>query len=676
MKTSYSPVLKISFTLLYLLTLLAEECRSVPEDDFHQPFLSLYYNQIDNFVAHLMKNPYTSIVEFQNTFAYQNHSAQLIKEKEKALTNLNHQIEETKKALANKSNISKEESTRMGFLEELYQSQQNSLTELARVVPVMRVVPRYNNVDSYIWNSLIFDFNQSFQETEKGAATSHFFYPSSLISLPVWKTLGESMNLWMVPHNNFNYEFIAISAPVHANLNMPPEKILPKKVSLNNRTSSDMSFLNPNPTDMNMVYFFKMIFDQNVRMVIAICSDPELESDSNPNFFKFQFKEDLGVMNKCHLYWRVEFDITFNGEQLSVSSRVLEDEQTDLYRVYLLTISAEANNFQHEVRIYVLFEWPDHEKLPDNMIESQLQLYDIMYRRLNPLEDSPKERILIHCSAGVGRTGTTILGYQMYSQLRMVTSLNLLNPSTSFYSFIQNYKISKLSEPMIQGVNNSVLSANDPNMKSSPQDKKTLGEMINIFTNSKLMWYLMDSLFYYRCRRMWFVQTVDQFEFLIKFAQILNIKTIKMQISSGGSLISGDGLDEIDEMMNVYNPMFRQHILKLVNKDSKPQNSSDSGKTQTKLSKQESIVKDTQSNTKSNGPSHPKVHKTNSVQGVSKPAEVKKTVSQESQKTKMVKSETQSKIKETGGISMSQERLDKLKSKLSQENIENDLRLI
>lgn len=679
MNNHYSTLFKISFTTLYLLALLARPTRTAPEDDFHQPFLSLYYDQIDNYVARLMNNPFTSMVEFQKTLVYTSHSGQILAEKEGALSKLNKLIADSKEALGNLSNAPKEEIAKIQFMEGLSQSQQSSLTELQLVVPGMRVTPRYNNVDSFIWNSIVFDLNQDLEDVQRGTSPgSHFFYPSSKISMPNWKVLGESMNLWMVPHHHFNYEFIAVSAPVHASLQMSTDQKLPKVVNLNNRTSSDLKTLNPNMADMNMAYFFKMMVDRNVHMVVAICSDPELESTDDQDSFKFRFSENLSVMNKCHLYWRVQFDMVFNGKRYSVLSEVREDEATDLYRVYLLTISAQDGDFQHQVRIYVLSEWPDHEKLPEEMIDSQLQLYDIMYRRLNPLENAQREHIMIHCSAGVGRTGTTILGYQMYAQLRMVTALNLLNPSTTFYSFIQKYKRTAYAQNMIQGVSSSVLSANSPDMKASPQDNKNLGQLIQVFTNSKLIWYLLDSLFYYRCRRMWFVQTVDQFEFLIKFAQILDIQTIQMHTSSAGSLLSTEEPDQMEEIANVYNPMFRQHQLKLVHQDKKPQMASESG--QNRTNKQQSSVKDSQKSTLAVESRQSKVQKSqSSIEGTSKPIEKKsvtRSQSQKDQKTEEKVSKNNSTMKVIGGISMSKEHLDKLKSKLSHESVNTDLRLI
>ena len=58
--------------------------------------------------------------------------------------------------------------------------------------------------------------------------------------------------------------------------------------------------------DMNMIYFFRMMVTQNIHMVIAICSDPEEVPNTNDNMFKFKFDDKLSVLNKCHLYWRVE----------------------------------------------------------------------------------------------------------------------------------------------------------------------------------------------------------------------------------------------------------------------------------------------------------------------------------------------------------------------------------
>jgi protein tyrosine phosphatase len=666
MKQDNLTVTKISFRTLYLLILISQ-VYCLNEKELGQPFLNIYYQRVDAYVGGIMNNGVMPQSYFAKTFNFMQQSKPILQNMLAVEAKYHNEINAIKQSINPNEQPPREKIERLYFIEHLANTIGWYENELRYIIPNMRVTPRYYTVDSYLWNTISLDFVQNFDEpdivVENNFAT-RFFYPASKISMPTWKNLGESMNLSMIPMPQNDYEFIAISAPVHNSLMVPSDMMIPKKIILNNRESEDLSGLNPNVNDMNMVYFFRLMVTQNIHMVIAICSDPEEVENPDDNMFKFKFDEDLSILNKCHLYWRVEFEMTFNNQKYTIKSEILPSMKTDLYNVYELTIKNTSSDFEHKTKVFVLSEWPDHQKLPEEMVPSQMTLYDIMFRHLSPLEEKPLERVMIHCSAGVGRTGTTILGYQMYVHLRMVAALDLMSDNTTFFSFIQNYTPTNMNAGFIKWTNDE--------MSQVPEFQKDAAK-VQVFQKSRLIGYLMDSLMYYRLRRMWFVQTVDQFEFLIKFAWMLNIGIIKSHISPKGKVLSNeDPLEiEMEHMHNIYNPLFRENRMKLIQKnevpkekDKSPQNSSLKGSSST-LSSPRNSIKDEKSIPK---PSTTEIRKVSSKRDSVKSESNSGSNSGQQDST----SGGSNQKLNVGGITISEERLKKLQSKLNAQTSKKD----
>jgi len=114
---------------------------------------------------------------------------------------------------------------------------------------------------------------------------------------------------------------------------------------------------------------------------------------------------------KCERYWPEDEDEPMNIGRYVV--RLLGTEYEDGYRFHDLEITA-ANGDKKELRHYWFDSWPDHgvpenslgEFFPDNALH-MLTSARTEQRRLADLgeRDAP---LLVHCSAGIGRTGTFI----------------------------------------------------------------------------------------------------------------------------------------------------------------------------------------------------------------------------------------------------------------------------
>ena len=658
MKIKYSTKPKISISLLYLLTLLITSTLSAGEQNLGSQFLDLYFRYFDKMNPYHFQSVFRNSFDFVPTTAIFQNLQNIIHSKNTVINNLqNYETKLMEENSGEKGNPQKNIKlmATLDMINSVKQGTSDSLYDIERLNKDIFVPTRYNNIDSYIWNSMKFDFFSTFENPKQGEGNTQFFYPSSQITVPEWTLEGVKMDLWMTPYEvesriSDNFEFIAISAPFHQLLILNDSKKLPKVKNLNNLfLNPSMPKPMPNINDLNMIYFFKMIYNENIKIVIAICSDPTGQEEDE-NDFTFNFNESMGVMNKCHLYWRISFKITMFKDEYLVVPTLDSSKTTNLYKVYNLKIYKESQVI-HAFDVYVLSEWPDHQKLPQDMVGAQLELYNHLYTYINNGKDGWKNRVLIHCSAGVGRTGTTIMGYQMYKQMRESPMVNVMRGTATFNDLVLNYETNEnnLSYPVMSTVKKDILKNMDTSKKLVPSDPLTLKEDVEILHSSKFAHYLIDSIMYYRMRRMLFVQTVDQFDFLIKFGGMLSFDMIRDHLSPTAKEVLN--IEQFGHDSNFLDPMRMEKKKFMEKSENKPPSpikespkKADTSNEKQKINKVESVVK---SDKKESSP----LKESGSMKGKEKPVE---------------KPEDQP--KEIGGIIMSEKYRKKMEANLAKQN--------
>jgi len=161
------------------------------------------------------------------------------------------------------------------------------------------------------------------------------------------------------------------------------------------------------PTTKTINTFWKMIVTKGIRNIIMLC-----------NLF-----ED--TRKKCDQYWPNSKEDPLIIENISVQLLETIDLIQDqiIERKMKITISTSDSNLEGKVEVIEHFVsqfhvicWPDHS-IPSSeilytLIETILHLID---KNFNESNSSP---VAIHCSAGVGRTGTMITIYLCYSLLK------------------------------------------------------------------------------------------------------------------------------------------------------------------------------------------------------------------------------------------------------------------
>lgn len=155
---------------------------------------------------------------------------------------------------------------------------------------------------------------------------------------------------------------------------------------------------------------------------------------------------------KCDQYWpNANEDLTFDNISVNLISQnsILQDNV--IQRVICVRFEKDGNQVEHLVTQYHVLCWPDHS-VPSKDICFSLfnfvnEIIDEHCKVKLVNEESP---VVVHCSAGIGRTGTLISLYNTYDIVkRQLKAIHSSNMSVGVNALVDNFNsisISKLIE--------------------------------------------------------------------------------------------------------------------------------------------------------------------------------------------------------------------------------------
>lgn len=119
--------------------------------------------------------------------------------------------------------------------------------------------------------------------------------------------------------------------------------------------------------------------------------------------------------NKCYEYWPNEntekimdvsndFTVTFEGIQNHTSDII-----NKCCKIRILKIKNLLKNEEREIIHYNMLSWPDFGTPVEEEYEVIEDILKIISKKEN--DEKSKNKIIVHCSAGIGRTGTLIAIY-------------------------------------------------------------------------------------------------------------------------------------------------------------------------------------------------------------------------------------------------------------------------
>lgn len=150
------------------------------------------------------------------------------------------------------------------------------------------------------------------------------------------------------------------------------------------------------PLDNTICDFWKCVWETDVTSIIMLCKVVECMQD------------------KCAQYWPTEL---FMAEEYGSIDVLMEEEEFLEYAIKRVFLLCHNSGKSRKVCHWQYTDWPDHG-VPKNP-EDFLNFFHNVRQQL-----SPPEPVLVHCSAGVGRTGVTICLDSCMAMLEQRISVN------------------------------------------------------------------------------------------------------------------------------------------------------------------------------------------------------------------------------------------------------------
>ena len=151
------------------------------------------------------------------------------------------------------------------------------------------------------------------------------------------------------------------------------------------------------PKEKTLKDFWRMIFEQNIVNIVMVTNLIE------------------GEKRKCEAYFPSN-----NGEQVEYGPYKLTNTQTDFDNGSITRMfEVECNEEHLQIKHFHFTAWPDHD-VPT--------LYDELLFFVGTVQDTmmpSKAPILVHCSAGVGRTGTFITLFNLRSAISQMKPISI-----------------------------------------------------------------------------------------------------------------------------------------------------------------------------------------------------------------------------------------------------------
>ncbi len=168
------------------------------------------------------------------------------------------------------------------------------------------------------------------------------------------------------------------------------------------------------PLDHTVSDFWEMIYEYNVNIIVMLCN----------------IKEDKKI--KCSEYWNkniMEKDNKFKLENISQ----LETNYKDLI---IRKIQYKKNGDDSIKEVYHLnyIGWQDHA------IPNIKDAYDILVQMFDFINKEKSNTTVIHCSAGVGRTGTFLTLINLYNDIVNQIKNNCTEISFSIFGLVRQLK--------------------------------------------------------------------------------------------------------------------------------------------------------------------------------------------------------------------------------------------
>ena len=183
------------------------------------------------------------------------------------------------------------------------------------------------------------------------------------------------------------------------------------------------------PLDNTVADFWRMISQENVQMIVTTC---RLKEGNRPKCEQFWPNSENDEVFKKRLRW---------GDHMTVKPVKVENLTSHLQkRTFTLTDTFTDRKDMPITQLHYS-GWPDHG-VPsgDTMDSFRIMLDEFMSYQLTQHNAKSDAKSIVHCSAGVGRTGTTIALAQLITHLWAQKNAGVKDPKYSVFSTVRRLR--------------------------------------------------------------------------------------------------------------------------------------------------------------------------------------------------------------------------------------------
>jgi len=195
--------------------------------------------------------------------------------------------------------------------------------------------------------------------------------------------------------------------------------------------------------------FLKMIIDNDIRTIcIPLTFEPSKTFKWFPTNKSIIKRYNTKIMSEHYVdktqIRECDYELKLIYKTSYVDNKDSDKDETSItesIKLYTVEINDKLNHKKHLINIYRYNNWPD-KNIPEN--------YNLIYRFVHMLftvlQNSSNKKILVHCSAGIGRTGTVITCLEM---LKYIND-NIKNLQT--FEKIKDFKIEQIYRLILEKI--------------------------------------------------------------------------------------------------------------------------------------------------------------------------------------------------------------------------------
>ena len=172
------------------------------------------------------------------------------------------------------------------------------------------------------------------------------------------------------------------------------------------------------PLKQTIEDFWTMVDENNVKVIVMLCNEKE------------------NGIEKCANYWNEK--INMKKYQILEVKKYIQNSKYIIREIKIINIS--KNKVRVVIQIHFI-GWPDHG-IPDTSGGHIFDIFNEMIQLVDQYRDNCP--IVVHCSAGVGRTGTFISIYCLNKEITKQISDNKNEIKVNIFNFVRKLKEMRL----------------------------------------------------------------------------------------------------------------------------------------------------------------------------------------------------------------------------------------